>query len=1425
MRGDVCEWKRGGGDGNEKCGDESEEEGESATEEGKEDDEENEDEYYDKENRSKHDDIDEETQSNKGEDIISNDQNEMKGGGMIEMKKSRSALFRPFQSPFDLFSKHGKRKRKLINNRKKSLSVLELRNGQDKCDGMKIDGSAPNLDAYSECRDSNNEMEEDDEGECSDDDIDRNDEKEGEIGEGVELELVEKGVEEGVEEEGTVGGVAEMEGKATEMIEEGDDDDDDDMDNFASEKQICDERNKMNKHICSSIKSDALEDIRKIENFVTNLKNKEFELIEIIEKQNIEMINLSEIIISQPGDLKKTQKLLDETIEENNLKELENNLIITDLEKNLTELIESETQKTVLLESLNTEMKELKNSFDVLEEEEYALKMLNERLNTENASLLHKSIEYDSLVKRQFLLEEEHESQNISMSNMIIENENLLKNLDEIKKENKEICIYNSKIQNEIERLSYQNEILKQAIIDNYRLHEKECTRLLENQYSELIKIKKLKRKNRKLAEGMNSKSECWKNEFDANNDNDTVLNYNIDNNNNNNNEFKNEFKGHNKNFNRNLNRTNLNNECNQDNSINTNSNVNPNISNFSSRNINETVLLRINDREIFVRDAQSNVSSAHSTPPIHPPPTTFSATPSTTPNTTPNTCPSSSSSILRSSSSSSSSSSNSSSSSFPNPTLSPTSTSNPTSNSTSTSTSRRSTLFKPLPLPHHHEQIRNESVNTKATNENDCLNINKSSSLLDVPFHSLTFNGQQQRRSNQYSSLDRTAYNNKLDNQEECEIFNKDYNRIENEYQIGNGNGNGNDNTDESENENKFFLRDCNRDDAVVLIECDRVPTVKNDDIGLSKVSLKLKNRNPCMTKTNDDLETDLHGNEKGRSSKNNNIEVNQRKEEDGDNHGSEDNVGQRGSSSDCDNKIDHSKTINTLNNYIKETEGGDYKVVYENNHDYNNNNDTLREFENEIEHSNYNKKDSISKYRALSRTEYEKNICRKYSTKDKKLKNLEIFRDLEPKSGIQSDDEVEDFEENLNVLRNEKENGRKKKKKREREAVNVDVKEGWQHDEQGDTENEGIENRDIQIEEKKRNEMKKIEGEKQVDGEEAEKRDGEEDGTYAYSTTSAAYPSITQGFNNNMKTFQNNGNDNNNNNNNNININPDLKRTQNLNSRGDRRPSTESSMRDRKRSSNYSAYDRQNLGSVVIPELVPVPSRDKTLYESPLPYNQPHTHAQHMTEKQFLEWSLRKKPSLDSMKSSSSSMDQNFLGRKNSSRRKDSTLSSSQQLFEKEYSRSKRLESFQLNDRGELSLLTPIRPKTGYVKGNRYIKNEDIISCQDSFSKSSPSSFFSSITPIIISKSKRIEGSKGMEKNGNMNANMNVNMDNTVNVNNNKNMSMSMSMSMTLPSELPSNTTEKILRKNTKNSLTLAPNIADLAPNLQSKISDYAL
>ena len=177
------------------------------------------------------------------------------------------------------------------------------------------------------------------------------------------------------------------------------------------------------------------------------------------------------------------------------------------------------------------------------------------------------------------------------------------------------------------------------------------------------------------------------------------------------------------------------------------------------------------------------------------------------------------------------------------------------------------------------------------------------------------------------------------------------------------------------------------------------------------------------------DDNETDLNGNENGSNGKSNKIDVDKRMEEDGGNNGCEGKVEQRGNRGDCDNKIDHNKPINNLSIEIEENENGDYKVVYNNNNS-NNNNDTLREFENEIENSHCNRKESISKYRALSRTEYEKNICRKYSTKEKKLKNLEIFRDLEPKSGIQSNDEAENFDEDLNVVRNEKENERKKKK-----------------------------------------------------------------------------------------------------------------------------------------------------------------------------------------------------------------------------------------------------------------------------------------------------------------------------------------------------------------------------------------------------------
>ena len=445
------------------------------------------------------------------------------GGDNENKKMSRPALFRPFESPFNLFSTHRKRKRKLMNNRKNKFSVLIDGDEHGDVDVMKIDDDISGTDADSESRnsnhviqesESNNEIKDDD---CSDnhednDGTDHNNHRDDDII--IEDDSVTKADHSQEEEDQIDEDKSVQSDEVIEEVEEKEDDNDDNCDddikNFILEKEICDKRNQINKNICNTIKNDALNDVRKIENLVTNLKKKEFELEDIIQKQNLEMINLSEIIISQPGDVKKMQKLLDETIEEMNSKKMENHLIITNLENNLRDLIESESHKTVLLNDINTEMVELRFNFDIVEKENISSIMVNDQLKDENKFLLQKSIELNSLVIKHSLLEEEQNSLNIQMSNMIIENDNLIKNLDEIKKEKNEIRNYNSKIQNEIDRLSYQNDILKQAIIDNYRLHEKECSRLLESQYSEIMKIKKTKKKLRKSGTENNLRREYW---------------------------------------------------------------------------------------------------------------------------------------------------------------------------------------------------------------------------------------------------------------------------------------------------------------------------------------------------------------------------------------------------------------------------------------------------------------------------------------------------------------------------------------------------------------------------------------------------------------------------------------------------------------------------------------------------------------------------------------------------------------------------------------------------------------------------------------------------------------------------------------------------------------------------------------------------
>ena len=410
-----------------------------------------------------------------------------------------------------------------------------------------------------------------------------------------------------------------------------------------------------------------------------------------------------------------------------------------------------------------------------------------------------------------------------------------------------------------------------------------------------------------------------------------------------------------------------------------------------------------------------------------------------------------------------------------------------------------------------------------------------------------------------------------------------------------------------------------------------------------------------------------------------------------------------------------------------------------------------------------------------------------------------------------------------------------KKKDKKREREIIMLnEVWHGGRQQAPSDAEKGEIEYGNI--EDDVRNE-EEIEEEKIIQREKGEKGKGEEMDTY--STVNDAYSSIPSGPNNDLKTFENNIS-----NKNGITLSSnslDVRSTRNLHSSENRRPSTESSLIDRKRSSNHYSNDRQNLSSATatIPELVLVPLRDKTLYESPMPHTQPHTSAQHMTEKQFLDWSLREKEKpagLNSMKSSSSSSDQNqnLPRKKNLSQKKDfSQLSSMHQLFDKEHSPRKRLESFQLNERGEYSLLSPIRPNTGqHGVINKNFKNDNISSDKDNFlSKSSPSSFFSAFTPLKPSSSstssssrmRRIEENRFKETN--VKANTNTNINNFINKN------ASTNISMTLPKDLPSssnpNSSQKIFRKNatSKNLIPSAPYIADLAANLQKNISDYAL
>ena len=529
-----------------------------------------------------------------------------------------------------------------------------------------------------------------------------------------------------------------------------------------------------------------------------------------------------------------------------------------------------------------------------------------------------------------------------------------------------------------------------------------------------------------------------------------------------------------------------------------------------------------------------------------------------------------------------------------------------------------------------------------------DHLNINKTSRTLDVSFDLESQRGQQQHEHlDQYSLLSKLTHN-------------YDFN---DESENGNKNKKENDNKDKKENEYERRKENKNGKENEAFQGTTELLVDKGDSLRSKKPKVSLKSESLEMMLQNKD------------SSKNVPEKDSKRKEKDSAGDGINDcyknHINGKKNSIDSDHKSYQNNAVDSYRNDSREKQNSDDIEIYNTNH-----NDPSREYNNDMKDLNYSRKESISMYRPLSRSEYEKNICRKYSTKDKKLKNLEIFRDLGSKSEFGSIDEEENSGEDFDIVQDNKKIEVKKKKMKNCEKNKL--KEVWQgegQDVQLDTENEEIE-----------------------DGEKVVKREGE--GLSAYSTLNNTNPSIPKGSKNNMDIFENNASNKNNY--------PDARSARNLNSRGDRRPSTESSSNDRKGSSNYFGQDRQNLGSAMIPELVLVPLRDKTLYESPMPFNQPHTYAQHMTEKQFLDWSLREKPGLNSIKMSSSSLDQNFPKRKNSSQRKDSSQSSTPQLFDKEYSPRKRLESFQLNDRGEYSLLSPIRPNTGYEIGIKNQKNK---------------------------------------------------------------------------------------------------------------------